>query len=241
MTDYANMSDSELLALYNQALPTPKLSPRAETQLNDAREAARNAIQVQRDLRQFGDLNTQQKSGGFLALPKIGDVAGAFDPEIAQMNAITARMAPAQRVPGSGTTSDRDLALFLQASPSVKSPKGANDALIERGRAESIRRQAYSDFLDNYAKQNKGSLIGADIAFRKQPLLGVDVPYDLSKGQSRQEIPLGALYRDPQGNIRRNDNYDRGNPILTPNKKERANQALRTKSRGGWTVEKVED
>jgi hypothetical protein len=40
-------------------------------------------------------------------------------------------------------------------------------------------------------------------------------PFDLSEGQSRSSIPKGAYYRDPQGNVRRNMNYDAGNPIVS--------------------------
>jgi hypothetical protein len=36
----------------------------------------------------------------------------------------------------------------------------------------------------------------------------------LGQGQSRNTIPKGAYYRDAQGNVRRNDNGDRGNPII---------------------------
>lgn len=39
-------------------------------------------------------------------------------------------------------------------------------------------------------------------------------PFDLSGGQPRASIPRGVYYKDPQGNIRRNDNGDRGNPIV---------------------------
>jgi hypothetical protein len=46
-------------------------------------------------------------------------------------------------------------------------------------------------------------------------------PFDLSGGQSRASIPRGAFYRDPSGNIRRNDNGDRGNPIvMTPSQQK---------------------
>lgn len=41
-------------------------------------------------------------------------------------------------------------------------------------------------------------------------------PIDLSAGQSREGIGRGLFYRDPQGNIRRNDNGDPGNPIILP-------------------------
>jgi hypothetical protein len=40
----------------------------------------------------------------------------------------------------------------------------------------------------------------------------LDKPFDLSGGQSRTTIPYGAYYKDPFGNIRRNDNGDSGNP-----------------------------
>lgn len=46
-------------------------------------------------------------------------------------------------------------------------------------------------------------------------------PFDLSGGQSRAAIPLGSYYRDPEGNIRRNDNGDRGNPIIQAGGKRR--------------------
>lgn len=48
---------------------------------------------------------------------------------------------------------------------------------------------------------------------------GQNNPLDLSGGQSRATIAKGAYYRDPQGNVRRNDNVDRGNPIVVPAKK----------------------
>lgn len=44
----------------------------------------------------------------------------------------------------------------------------------------------------------------------------VSDPFDLSGGQSRNSVPMNAFYRDPQGNIRKNINGDRGNPIVRP-------------------------
>lgn len=39
-------------------------------------------------------------------------------------------------------------------------------------------------------------------------------PIKLAPGQSRNELTLGDHYLDDQGNIRRNDNGDKGNPII---------------------------
>ena len=141
------------------------LTASEDRELAVAREAARDALAVMPDLERFSRLNEREMSGGVMAIPFADRLAGAFDGGISQMNEITARLAPAQREPGSGTTSDRDLALFLQAVPSVQRPRAANDALIERGRNEGRRRAAYADFLDRYAAQH-GSLKGADEVFR---------------------------------------------------------------------------
>lgn len=44
-------------------------------------------------------------------------------------------------------------------------------------------------------------------------------PFDLSAGQSRTTIPRGAFYIGKDGSMRRNDNADRGNPIIPPPRK----------------------
>lgn len=141
------------------------LSNRENISIQDARDSAALVESDLSDLESFARLQQQQGTGGLLALPFARQVTGALDPEVASMNAITARLAPAQRVPGSGTTSDRDLSLFLQASPSASQPKKTNDAIIDRGRQEGARRQLYAEFLDNYARQN-GTLNGAQAAWR---------------------------------------------------------------------------
>lgn len=46
------------------------------------------------------------------------------------------------------------------------------------------------------------------------PGVRVENALDLSAGQSREALPRGVYYRDPQGNVRRNDNGDKGNPIV---------------------------
>jgi len=49
---------------------------------------------------------------------------------------------------------------------------------------------------------------------RRYPGLTADQPLILQEGRSRADLPKGAFYQDPQGNVRRNDNADRGNPII---------------------------
>ena len=54
-----------------------------------------------------------------------------------------------------------------------------------------------------------------------------DKPFDLSRGQPRSSIPRGAHYIDTRGNLRRNDNGDRGNPIVKPASRVKAETGAR--------------
>jgi hypothetical protein len=49
---------------------------------------------------------------------------------------------------------------------------------------------------------------------RRAPGLTPDSPLILAQPRSRADLPKGAFYQDPEGNVRRNDNQDRGNPIV---------------------------
>lgn len=56
----------------------------------------------------------------------------------------------------------------------------------------------------------------AEWVIQKNPGVDPRNPIDLSDGSSRAHIPKGAYYTDAQGNIRRNDHGDDGNPIIKP-------------------------
>lgn len=65
------------------------------------------------------------------------------------------------------------------------------------------------------AKQYLNELnVAGNVLARRYPGLTADQPLILQEGRSRADLPKGAFYRDPQGNVRRNDNADRGNPII---------------------------
>ena len=61
-------------------------------------------------------------------------------------------------------------------------------------------------------KKNVGRV--RELLARSYPGLTPDNPIDLSKGESRTLVPKGSYYKDPYGNVRRNDNMDKGNPKL---------------------------
>lgn len=187
--------------------------------LGDAQGASANAISVLSDLNNFqntmeGRGRKRQEVGGLFG--GIANKAAAFfgDPEAQYLDSITSTLAPAKRVPGSGTTSDRDLALFLKGTPGLDKNEATNRALIEDGRREAIRRQQRADFLEAYAREN-GTLNGAEQAFRAVVGKGTqESPLSPQEAGDRSRIPRGSFYYDPQGNLRRNDNGSAGNPII---------------------------
>ena len=187
--------------------------------LGDAQAASANAISVLADLNNFqntieGRGRKRQEVGGLFG--GFANKAAAFfgDPEAQYLDSITSTLAPAKRVPGSGTTSDRDLALFLKGTPGLDKDEATNRALIEDGRREAIRRQQRADFLEAYARE-KGTLIGAEQAFRAVVGKGTqESPLSAQEAGDRSRIPRGSFYYDPQGNLRRNDNGSAGNPII---------------------------
>lgn len=73
----------------------------------------------------------------------------------------------------------------------------------------NARQVAYSS-----ARTRSGPLQQQAGLYPSEPGYSPDKPLDLSRGQSRSSVPVGAYYLDPQGNIRRNDNGDKGNPVV---------------------------
>lgn len=144
--------------------PGGRLTAQEEKQLTEARDSANMFSEVARQASEFGKMNTRTPTGPIYKIPGAKTIGGFFDPNISRMEALTARMAPQQRVPGSGTTSDRDLALFLKAVPDVERMGGGNAGVEGDMNAMAERRRQRAYFLDRYAQQN-GTLKGGEEAF----------------------------------------------------------------------------
>jgi hypothetical protein len=113
------------------------------------------------DAKRFSDLMSVQDTG-FLA----GLTPSWADSQISEMRAISDRLTPQQRVPGSGATSDFDAKMFQNAIFGVNKPKSSNQnivAAIEAANQNELMRQSFmSDFLEV-----NGHLNGADKHWRQ--------------------------------------------------------------------------
>lgn len=86
--------------------------------------------------RRMEGLLQKQKTGGIYAVPVLGTVAGMFDPEIREMDAIQSEVARGKRTPGEGAISDYDAKQFLAMTYGKDKPTETNRALVRAQRMQ---------------------------------------------------------------------------------------------------------
>jgi hypothetical protein len=141
-----------------------RLSSQDQAYLSDQRTAAQQAADAERASQRFLELNQKQGTGQIFAVPGISEITGAFNPAMSEMEALTNRMAPALRQPGSGAMSDKDVAMFKKSIPNPNFPGPTNQRLAQGISQGAQRQRNYVSFLERYAQQN-GTIIGAQEAW----------------------------------------------------------------------------
>lgn len=140
----------------------------AQKYLQDNAAVVNQGASVLKDLESFGELNRKSRTGalyeGSLASFMPESLRGA-DEKV--MQSITADLAPRKRVEGSGTTSDKDIALYLQSLPSIDKGGDVNQQIRENYRKQYERANAKLQFMQNYFDQY-GHLNGADAIWQQQ-------------------------------------------------------------------------
>ena len=140
--------------------PLMNLSVQEQGQLGRARDVASSLTTDLADTERFNRLMSRERTGGYLAIPGMAAFMASQNPNIDEMQEISARLTPAQREPGSGASTDADMRLFGRAVPSATRFRQANTAMIDRGRSRAGEAQLRSEFMDSYASRN-GTLQGA--------------------------------------------------------------------------------
>lgn len=118
---------------------------------------------VVNQMEQFNELNKRNRTGEFYSgfLPQWA--LGAAEQ---QMETITSELAPNKRVEGSGTTSDRDIALYLKSVPSIEKKGSVNQSIVNQTAKQYEKAQKKLQFLQGYFDQY-GHLNGADAMWEK--------------------------------------------------------------------------
>ncbi|MBN9219538.1 MAG: hypothetical protein J0I79_16455 [Mesorhizobium sp.] len=112
-------------------------------------DQTRKLAAIEPQVQQIKALAANTKTGGLgVARMKFGQLFGVdLDgvPEAQQITAITSALAPAMRAPGSGSSSDRDVNMFLAALPSLWNTPGGIDRIAD----------SYSKLLDRRKEEEK--------------------------------------------------------------------------------------
>jgi hypothetical protein len=159
----------------------------SQKRIDALRDITAKGENVLSDLERFGQLNRDTSTGGGweTLAPQWGFLHGN---DINEMNSIQSRLGPAQRIQGSGSSSDRDVSLFMRGLPNTSNPGNVNKAIREDYQRQYNNAQLKQTFLENYLGQY-GHLQGADEAWTKQKgKLGFDFGAAKSKGQKQGDI-----------------------------------------------------
>ena len=106
-------------------------------------------------------MNNKIKTGGVADKFSVGRAVQSLGSDYAELEAITAKLVPGMREPGSGATSDLDVRMFERATVGVDKPKEANEAIATGLIARANNAQDYALFRQTYLEQN-GTLQGSD-------------------------------------------------------------------------------
>lgn len=134
---------------------------RGSKEIEKDTDAARKLEATARDAARFIELNKKIPTGGLVDRMSLTRWAQGMGAEYSELESITARLAPAMREPGSGSTSDFDGKQFERATVGVDKPKQTNENIAKAVVARAQQAQEYADFRQTYLEQN-GTLQGAD-------------------------------------------------------------------------------
>lgn len=134
---------------------------RGSKEIEKDADAAVKLQSTARDAQRFLELNKKLPTGGLMDRMALTRWAQGMGQEYSEMESITARLAPAMREPGSGSTSDFDGKQFERATVGVDKPKKANENIAKAVVARAQQAQEYAEFRQTYLEQN-GTLQGAD-------------------------------------------------------------------------------
>ncbi len=154
---YASLTDPKAVNSFKQ-----KLYTESNKRLADVADAAASADSMAQDAKRFLEL---QKGVSVLQGPFVGRLP-AVTADTQEMDAITAKITPQMRQPGSGATSDFDANMFKQSTVSREKSDTANEAIATGvvARAQMLRDR--EQFMRDYLSVN-GHLDGADRQWKR--------------------------------------------------------------------------
>ena len=169
----------------------------AQHRLDNMRQIIGEGQDVMNDLNAFSEYNKSSRTGANYE----GGWTSNLMPESwrgqdeKNMIAITSRLAPKQRIAGSGTTSDKDMALYIASLPSIKEPGQVNKSIRLNYQNQLDNNTAKYTFFQNWLDKY-GHLNGADaywsshrkeLGWKPVPTI-TEIQSKMTKGQKQGNI-----------------------------------------------------
>lgn len=149
------------------------------------------------DLNEFGRLNRENSTGSLWQQITPDKSIFRTGPSM-EMAAIQSRLAPAQRQPGSGASSDRDVALFLRGLPSLENEGNTNKGIREDFERRYNAALEKANAMKQYLEQN-GNLMGFDAEWAQRAQKPRAGATPLPPNPSAQSLQPGVVYDTPRG------------------------------------------
>lgn len=150
-----------------------KVYTTSQERLNGIRDIVSKGTEKLNLMNQFGELNAQNRTGAAYEQNADSSLVGKLMPEFLRgsaekgMQSITARIAPNERPIGAGSTSDKDIELYLRAAPSIDKAGDANFKIRQQFASGLDKAAKKLVFMENYFN-TYGHLNGADSLWYKQ-------------------------------------------------------------------------
>lgn len=126
-----------------------------------------NRVEKALEVASTGPTANIRKTLGALA-QEFGVKVGPETSELEIISSIQSRLAPAMRAVGSGASSDRDVAMFLDGLPNLMRTPEGNRLVIQNLRKITERKQQEEQFMRQWYRKNNSSLDGVYEAMDKQ-------------------------------------------------------------------------
>lgn len=118
------------------------------------------------DMKRFTDLNATTDTGGLMGTAIPRTLRSLVDPKVAEMQSLTAKVAPNMRPEGSGATSNYDAQQFERATVGVDKPRETNTNIAKARSFALENKQNYKTFKEEYLS-TFGHTRGADGAWQE--------------------------------------------------------------------------
>jgi|688.fasta_scaffold246930_2 hypothetical protein len=158
---------------------------------------------MQRKFDEFSALNRENRTGEWYSdiLPNVWGLNKLEGAPEQRMTQILSKLAPSMRIEGSGTTSDRDIAMYIKSLPNVGTKGSVNQLEIDSFNKDLARSKAKLQFLNEYYN-TYGHLDGADTVWAKDYSKQFEAPPAIRNAGAKTKNKTNTIFNEADSIIK---------------------------------------